>query len=537
MQGENQAPTELTRRSAIALAGAAGVTAAGAAAAKASPAPPGSGALPGSAAPAPTAARSLDSMFEEASAKYGVPRDVLAAVGYNESLFDNHGGQPSMSNGYGIMHLADNPTNRTLAEAGRLTGFSADRLCADDSCNILGAAAVLSARADQLGLSQANRGDVNAWHPVIASYPALADATTSDLYAQGAYLALQEGVAENGIVIAGHAVPAQFAETELIVPQTTPQEAPTVEFQAGTAAAAKPRVVWAPAYRGNYRAANRPRTYPIRYVVLHVTQGSYAGAISWFKNARARVSAHYTIRSRDGQITQSVSDINVAWHAGNAWYNNRSIGIEHEGYVSNPRWFTEAMYRSSANLTRHLCDKYRIPKTRSRIIGHNEVPRATHTDPGRHWNWSKYMRYVTGARPQMQTGDAWSRIIDSVDASGAWETGSTNAGKYGANYRYVRPAPVSDTAWFTADLPASGQYRVEAWYPSGSSYNTATPYVMATTSGNRTVRVDQRSGGRAWKDLGTFSFAEGRRRVVGVSRWTASSGWIVADAIRITQVG
>lgn len=409
MLGDHQARTPLTRRSALALAGAAGMTAA-ATAATASPAAPGPSTPAAAARPA---TRSLDSMFEEASATYGVPRDVLAAVGYNETLFDNHGGQPSASNGYGIMHLADNPTNRTLVEAGRITGFSEERLCGDDACNIRGAAAVLSARADQLGLPQARRGDVNAWHPVIAGYPALADATTSDLYAQGAYLALQEGVDENGVVIAGQAVPAEFAETERIVAQTTPRDAPGLTFQAGTAQA-KPRVVWAPAYRGNYRAANRPHTYPIQYVIVHVTQGSYAGALSWFKSARARVSAHYTIRSRDGQITQSLSDMNVGWHAGNSWYNNRSIGIEHEGYVSNPRWFTDAMYRSSATLTRHLCDKYGIPKTRSRILGHNEVPRATHTDPGRHWNWTTYMRYVTGARPQVAAGSAWSRISDAI---------------------------------------------------------------------------------------------------------------------------
>lgn len=37
--------------------------------------------------------------------------------------------------------------------------------------------------------------------------------------------------------------------------------------------------------------------------MIHVTQGSYAGTISWFKDAAAQVSAHYVIRSSDGQIT------------------------------------------------------------------------------------------------------------------------------------------------------------------------------------------------------------------------------------------
>ncbi|HEV7628421.1 MAG TPA: N-acetylmuramoyl-L-alanine amidase, partial [Streptomyces sp.] len=28
----------------------------------------------------------------------------------------------------------------------------------------------------------------------------------------------------------------------------------------------------------------------------------------------------------------------------------------------------------------------------------NEVPGADHTDPGRHWDWRRYMRYVRQAR-------------------------------------------------------------------------------------------------------------------------------------------
>ena len=533
-----KAPSQLSRRGALTLAGAAGVTALGASAASAAPPSPGSR-LAGSAA---RATRSLDSMFEEASARYGVPRDVLAAVGWNETRFDNHGGQPSASNGFGIMHLADNPTNRTLLEAGRLTGFSEDRLRGDDASNILGAAAVLAARAEQLGVSQAARGDVNAWHPVIAAYPALADATTSNLYAQGAYLALRDGVTENGIVIAAHAVPEEFALTSRITSQTSAQAVPVLQ-SGGASVAAGPSVIWSPAYSGNYRTANRSSS-SIKYVIIHVTQGSYASAISWFKNARARVSAHYTIRSRDGQITQSVRDKDVAWHAGNSSYNNMSLGIEHEGYINTASWFTDAMYRSSAALVSSLCNRYGIPKTRSRIIGHIEVPRATHTDPGRHWNWSKYMGYIQGAQAQQPkpgqsqpAPGAWSTVVDSVSASSAWATGSSNGGKYGANYRYVRPAPVTDTAWFTADLPARGRYKVEVWYPSASSYNSAAPYVMATTSGNQFVRVDQRTGGRAWKNLGTFTFDGGRRQVVGVSRWTTASGWVMADAVRLTRVG
>ncbi len=153
----------------------------------------------------------------------------------------------------------------------------------------------------------------------------------------------------------------------------------------------------------NYTAANRPYSNRIDKIVIHVAQGSWSGTINWFQNPNAGASAHYTVRSSDGFVGQSVRERHIAWHAGYWPYNQTSIGIEHEGYISNPGWFTDAMYRSSAKLTAYLCRKYAIPVSRYRIIGHNEVPGCSggggggvgcHTDPGGYWNWSKYMSYV-----------------------------------------------------------------------------------------------------------------------------------------------
>ena len=78
----------------------------------------------------------------------------------------------------------------------------------------------------------------------------------------------------------------------------------------------KPPVVWYPAHPNNYTAANRPNSHRIDRVVIHVTQGSWSGAVNWFQNPNAGVSAHYTVRSSDGKIAQSVSDTNIAYHAG-----------------------------------------------------------------------------------------------------------------------------------------------------------------------------------------------------------------------------
>lgn len=158
-----------------------------------------------------------------------------------------------------------------------------------------------------------------------------------------------------------------------------------------------PQSEWIPATPSNYTSSNRPSAYPIDFVVVHVTQETYKDTLAIFQNPDKQVSAHYLVRSKDGHVAQCVTDQNIGWHAGNWDYNTRSIGIEHEGWVDQPEYFTDEMYASSAKLTAYLCDTYGIPRTREHIIGHNEVPGATHTDPGPHWDWTRYMKLIKAA--------------------------------------------------------------------------------------------------------------------------------------------
>ncbi|MFV0131263.1 N-acetylmuramoyl-L-alanine amidase [Streptomyces sp. HMX112] len=160
------------------------------------------------------------------------------------------------------------------------------------------------------------------------------------------------------------------------------------------AGAAYPVTHWIPASPANYTAAGRPASHPVQYVVIHVTQETFQDAMRIFQDPARRVSAHYMVASGDGYIGQFVRERDIAWHAGDWTYNTRSIGIEHEGWVDRPEWFTDVLYRRSAMLTAAICDRYGIPRTRERVIGHHEVPGATHTDPGPLWDWTRYMRLV-----------------------------------------------------------------------------------------------------------------------------------------------
>ncbi|MEU6062364.1 N-acetylmuramoyl-L-alanine amidase [Streptomyces sp. NPDC047097] len=153
---------------------------------------------------------------------------------------------------------------------------------------------------------------------------------------------------------------------------------------------------WTAASEANWRRADRPDDYPIDRVVVHVVQGSFASALRVFQDPAHQAATHYVVR-KDGHVAQVIRELDVAYHAGNRSVNERSIGIEHEGFVDRPQDFTDAMYAASARLTAGICARYRIPVDREHIIGHVEVPGTDHTDPGPHWDWPRYLKLVRAA--------------------------------------------------------------------------------------------------------------------------------------------
>lgn len=181
-----------------------------------------------------------------------------------------------------------------------------------------------------------------------------------------------------------------------------------------------PPAIWDPAPECNWEL----RTKEVSAVVIHYTEGSYAGCISWFKNCDAQVSAHYVIRSADGQVTQMVREADKAWHARTA--NGYTIGIEHEAYGNIWSFFTEEMYQSSADLVRSICSRYDVidghrtfyrdtldngtclnngvhdlggEEACTKIRGHQHYPDQTHTDPGPYWDWNYYYKLINDGSP------------------------------------------------------------------------------------------------------------------------------------------
>jgi len=246
----------------------------------------------------------------------------------------------------------------------------------------------------------------------------------------------------------------------------------------------------------------------ISALVMHTVQGSYAGCISWFQNTSSQVSTQYVVKSSNGQLCQMVLEANKAWHVGSA--NSYTIGYEHEGYVDDPQWYTEAMYQSSAALSRDICAAYGINPLRTffretlddgtqlddglhdlggvtactKIRGHQHYPDQTHTDPGINWNWDYYYMLMNNTTP----------VINYTAASGSfYDTGGSGANYSNDERKFwlIQPAggATSITLTFTS-------FNVEADYdflyiyngtnefaPLIGRYNTVAPTTITITGG------------------------------------------------------
>ena len=107
--------------------------------------------------------------------------------------------------------------------------------------------------------------------------------------------------------------------------------------------------------------------------------------------AELRVSAHFLIE-RDGAVTQFVSCLERAWHAGVSLFEGRdncndfSLGIELEGTDDQP--FTDAQYAALADLAAQLCQAFPAI-TAQRICGHSDIAPGRKTDPGEHFDWPR----------------------------------------------------------------------------------------------------------------------------------------------------
>lgn len=158
----------------------------------------------------------------------------------------------------------------------------------------------------------------------------------------------------------------------------------------------------------------RPDGMPIELLVIHnisLPPGEFGGGWvqRFFQNnldpnshpyfsaiAEMQVSAHLFIE-RNGGVTQFVSFLNRAWHAGVSRYGERdncndfSVGIELEG--TDELAYTAQQYKVLADVTQQLLAAY--PSLSSaNITGHSDIAPGRKTDPGPAFDWVLYRQML-----------------------------------------------------------------------------------------------------------------------------------------------
>lgn len=394
------------------------------------------------------------SFFQEAYVMYpAIPRGVLEAVAFTMTRFEHFDGSQQESciglpKTYTVMGLTADGKNyfrNNLSLVAQLSGTSAEEMITDPKKAIMAYAKAFHQLSQQYNLYSSHPQD---YIKVLVDLSELPVSNASDEYpmmcylyqifwfltlpdAQEKYNFPRYQINLSGLFQENYSV---LAAPKVII------EKDCIRNEAGQTFKPKgnvinkspdyPPALWNPAASCNYSSRNGTA---ISAITIHTVQGTYAGCISWFQNCQAGVSAHYVIRSSDGQITQMVLEADKAWHVGSE--NPYTIGYEHEGYVSNPSWYTTAMYQSSANLTKDVCNSgyginrkrtFRGPATSGlntlgsciRIKGHQHYPNQTHTDPGIYWDWDYYYKLVNDADvPQLITASS-GNFYDSGGPSG-----------------------------------------------------------------------------------------------------------------------
>ncbi len=484
---------------------------------------------------APTEQR--QQQFRAAAAEFGVPERVLLGVAFLQSRWDGNGGEPSIAAGYGPMHLTDvaaanagggghhdepgedprgdtarktlapkpgaldlsAPSLRTADLAARLTGLDKTALRADPAANIRGGAALLAHY--QRGTGRAG-ADPAAWYGAVARYSGATEAGAATAFADEVYSVLREGA--DRTTDDGQRV--RLAATPGIRPDTGAVAALGLRTAAAgpTECPADLACDWVPApYQqltgadyGNHDKANRPVSAKVDYIVVHDTEASYATTLQLVQDP-TYVSWHYSLRSSDGRIAQHVPTKDVAWHAGNWYVNAKAVGVEHEGFAAQGSWYTEAMYRTSAKLVRHLAAKYRVPIDRAHILGHDNVPgtvpstvRGMHWDPGPYWDWGHYFDLMGAPLVGRGAANGPAVMVRPDFASNrptftGCATGGVACPARGSSSVFLRSAP-NPSAPLLVDIGLR---------PDGSRSTTAVSDTGSRAGAGQKFAVAERSGG------------------------------------------
>ena len=393
----------------------------------------------------------LTQAFTQASREFGVPAPLLEALCYMEGRLSNHGGAPSIDGGYGCMHLVKNSRVDTLDQAAQAAHVSVEQLKATLPENIRGGAALLRQDALQLSPTRALPAQLSDWYGAVAAYSHSTTRSTAMMYANALYRVLQTGftaLADDGelIALAPEQVRPNLATASGVQVAPTLPNGCTNDTNVDYAGAID-CIVSPSSFDCNltspctYDSANRPTDLPILFVVTHDIEGTVQDALNIFQNPSSGVSVHYIVDT-DGTVYQLLHEKDVAFQAGNFWYNQRSVGIEHAGFdATGYQWYNAAEYLGSAKLVAYLLTKYGIPLDHDHIVSHGTIPGPTlgstpnHVDPGPYWLWDYYFSLINQQGVSFPQHPTTSNTLILHPSSSAMPLGS-NGTETQANFNF-----------------------------------------------------------------------------------------------------
>ena len=185
-----------------------------------------------------------------------------------------------------------------------------------------------------------------------------------------------------------------------------------------------PGAIWFETPQANKWTSGRDT--PVTMIAVHDTEGGWNASVSTLQNDPGK-SVHYILSADGSKVGQFISEGDTGWHAGNWFYNQRMIGIEHVGYAGLDDYQTP-LYARSADLVRSIAKRNKLGPhkdgtdlARSVLVGHQEVPDGVniakssppcslspgacvkspdygganhHRDPGVNWEWCQYMNLI-----------------------------------------------------------------------------------------------------------------------------------------------
>jgi hypothetical protein len=357
---------------------------------------------------------STNNAFAQASQEFGVPVELLKTICYIEGRLSNHAGHPSVDNGFGCMHLVQNKHSNTLNQAAQDLNAPQEELKNSMSANIRGGSAVLHDLALSTSPNHTLPVSINDWYGVVAAYSGATSKPTALMYADSVFKTIQQGFsaqADDGTAVtltAKNVVPnVQTASIVHNDPTVIPAGCTNndkVDYPGAVNCIPDPKTFDCNFEIGdagcNYFGDQRPSQFKIDKVVIHDIEGTVQEALNIFQNPNNFVSTHYIVDT-NGTIYQFIHDKDTAFQAGNRYYNNHSIGIEHAGFdATGFLWYNATEYLASAKLTAFLAKKYDIPADHDHIVSHGTIPSPSiptspnHKDPGPYWLWDYYLNLV-----------------------------------------------------------------------------------------------------------------------------------------------